>query len=344
MRIVTTHHCIVPPHMLRSIAQRGDPKQQEMAWSTLTSSEQFRGQRLVLTVLSALAAPAAGAKRRTVYDARGRYSLPGKRVRGESEPRAKDPAANEAFDGAGVTYELFSKVFGRNSIDDRGLRLESTVHYGQNYDNAFWNGRQLVYGDGDGKIFRRFTVSIDIIGHELVHGVTQFEAGLEYQGQSGALNESFSDVFGSLVKQYRRRQTAKEASWIIGEGVFKPSVKGKGIRSLKAPGTAYDDPVLGKDPQPAHMTDYVDTADDNGGVHINSGIPNRAFYETAVRLGGHAWEKAGRIWYITLRDKLRPNSTFTDAVEMTIQVAAELYGSESKEQEAVKASWTDVGL
>ncbi|CAN5593734.1 hypothetical protein BH18THE1_BH18THE1_04570 [soil metagenome] len=153
------------------------------------------------------------------------------------------------------------------------MKLDSTVHYGEDYNNAFWNGTQMVYGDGDGEIFQRFTKSIDVIGHELTHGVTQYEAALEYEGQAGALNESFSDVFGSLVKQYSLKQKVDKADWLIGNGLFGSKGRGIALRSMKRPGTAYDDPTIGKDPQPAHMKDYVKTTSDNGGVHINSGIP-----------------------------------------------------------------------
>ena len=148
-------------------------------------------------------------------------------------------------------------------------------------------------------MFNRFTVAVDVIGHELTHGVTQFEAKLAYWDQSGALNESFSDIFRSLVKQKKLNQTADQADWLIGAGLFTSNVKGLAIRSMKEPGTAYDDPLLGKDPQPAHMRHYVNTTSDNGGVHINSGIPNRAFYLAALEIGGHAWERAGKIWYMT---------------------------------------------
>ena len=339
-----SRHCIVPPYMLRSIAQHGDDRQRALAWSTLTDSEQIRGQRRVLSPLASWAATATGTKRRTIYDARGEYELPGHLVRGEGSPKGNDAAVDEAYDGSGATYDFFFRVFARSSIDGRGMRLDSTVHYGVDYDNAFWNGRQMVYGDGDGRIFRRFTKAIDVIAHELTHGITQHEAALAYRGESGSLNESFSDVFGSLVKQHRRGQPAREADWLIGRGLFKPSVEARAIRSMKEPGTAYDDPVLGKDPQPGHMRDYVRTAEDNGGVHINSGIPNRAFYELAVRLGGKAWEKAGRIWYKTLTDKLRPNSNFRDAVNLTVQAAAELFGLNSLEQKAVREAWNEVGL
>jgi Zn-dependent metalloprotease len=257
---------------------------------------------------------------------------------------------NEAYDGSGYTYDLFLDTYQRNSIDGNGMRLDSTVHYGRGYDNAFWNGKQMVYGDGDEdlpenqRLFNRFTIALDVIGHELSHGVTQYEAALAYQGQSGALNESMSDVFGVLVKQKSLNQTAQQADWIIGAGLFTSRVNGVGIRSMKAPGTAYDDPVLGKDPQPAHMKDYVNTVEDNGGVHINSGIPNYAFYVTAIEIGGYAWEKAGRIWYVTLRDKLSSGSNFLAAAQATYQAAAELYGEGSPEQKAVEKGWNAVGI
>ena len=338
------HCCIIPPFILRAIVLRGDKRQQAAAWATLTDSEQFRGERRILTALAPLASTSTGMKRRTIYDALHRYSLPGRLVRGEKDPKSKDIAVNEAYDGSGATYDFFFRVFGRSSIDGRGFRLDSTVHYGRNYDNAFWNGQQMVYGDGDGEVFRRFTATLDVISHELVHGLTQYEANLDYRGQSGALNESFSDVFGSLVKQYKRKQTVGEADWLIGEGLFMPGIKARGIRSLKEPGTAYDDPMLGKDPQPGHMRDYVRTIEDNGGVHINSGIPNRAFYQLAVRLRGFAWEKAGRIWYRALCEKLRANSTFADAMNLTVRAAGEIFGANSREQKTTREAWSEVGL
>jgi Zn-dependent metalloprotease len=147
------------------------------------------------------------------------------------------------------------------------------------------------------------------------------------------------------VKQSRRNQTADAADWLIGEGLLASGVQGVALRSMKAPGTAYDDPVLGKDPQPAHMDDFVRTYEDNGGVHINSGIPNRAFYLAATRLGGYAWEKAGRIWYETLRDsRLRTNSGFRRFATLTVANAGRLFGVPSVEQTTVAAAWHDVGI
>jgi Zn-dependent metalloprotease len=192
--------------------------------------------------------------------------------------------------------------------------------------------------------FNRFTIAIDVIGHELTHGVTEYEAGLEYHDQPGALNESMSDVFGTLVKQRVKKQKVDRADWLIGEGLFTKKVKGKALRSMSAPGTAYDDPNLGKDPQPAHMKNYVKTHEDEGGVHINSGIPNHAFYLTAMELGGYAWEEAGRIWYVALRDTLRPKNSFATAAKRTYQVAGVIFGVGSEEQKAVRTGWEGVGV
>lgn len=344
-------NCFIPPHMLKNIATKGTDKQRVLAIDTLKTSERMRGQRQALSEFTAAAFRVdVGGKQRIVYDARNGSSLPGTIVRKEGEGPTGDVAVNEAYDGSGITYDLFKHVYQRNSIDGNGMRMDSTVHYRTGYDNAFWDGEQMVYGDGDEnlpeaeRLFNRFTIALDVIGHELTHGVTQFEAKLTYSQQPGALNESMSDVFGSLVKQYQRGQTASEADWIIGEGLLTKNVNGVGIRSMKAPGTAYDDPVLGKDPQPAHMKDYVNTLNDNGGVHINSGIPNRAFYITALELGGNAWEKAGQIWYVTLRDRLGANSKFQECAELTYQVASELFGAGSIEQQAVQKGWAEVGL
>ncbi len=342
--------CIIPPHMLQEIAERGSAEQREWALRTLMLSAQFRGQRTTLAEAALVAPATAAGKHRTVYNADNGTTLPGRMMRDEGDPATGDVAVDEAYDGSGATYDLYMDVYGRNSIDGNGLKLESTAHYGQGYDNAFWNGTQMVYGDGDEdlpaaqRLFNRFTVAIDVIGHELTHGVTQYEARLVYWEQPGALNESLSDVFGSLVKQRALNQTARQADWIIGAGLFTANVNGVGIRSMKEPGTAYDDPVLGKDPQPGHMKDYKQVSYDNGGVHINSGIPNRAFYIAAYEMDGYAWEKAGRIWYIALRDHMAANSNFQAAAQLTYKVAGELYGANSLEQQAVRKGWAEVGI
>ena len=348
------HNCFVPPYMLQEIYQNGTAAQQEHARQNIASSWQFRVSRAAttgaLSVLEADDLAVSTVMERLVYDAEFSSLLPGRLVMGEGDPPSEDQAVNEAYEGAGATYELFQQVYRRNSIDGRGMPIVSTVHYGIGYDNAFWNGNQMVYGDGDEdlppdqRLFNRFTISMDIMGHELTHGITQYEAGLLYSGQSGALNESISDIFGILVKQYYHNTSVGESDWLIGTGLFTENVSGIAIRSMKEPGTAYNDPVLGKDPQPGHMDDYVNTVEDAGGVHINSGILNHAFYIMAMELGGKAWEKAGMIWYVTLAEKLFANADFDDAARLTYESAGELYGNGSLEQKAVRFGWEEVGL
>jgi Zn-dependent metalloprotease len=340
-----TNQCcfIIPEYVNKKIIEKGTKKQKEQAWKNLILTEQFRGRRLVTGLMSSMFS-VSNRLDRTIFDAKNSENLPGTLVRGEGGKAKGGKTVSEAYDYSGSTYNFFRDIFDRNSIDTRGMKLDSTVHYGEDYNNAFWNGTQMVYGDGDGDIFQRFTKSIDVIGHELSHGVTQYEAALEYEGQAGALNESFSDVFGSLVKQYALKQKAGKADWLIGSGLFTRKVNGVALRSMKDPGSAYNDPTIGKDPQPGHMKDYVETTDDNGGVHINSGIPNRAFYLTAIELGGYAWEKAGKIWYIVLTERLRERSNFQRAAELTCEVAASLYGKRSHEQNAVKNAWYLVGI
>jgi Zn-dependent metalloprotease len=342
--------CIIPPYVFEAIERSGTPEQRTAARRNLEASADMRRQRAAGPEAAGREAQATG-KERIVFTANNGSSLPGTPVRNEGEPPAGDAAVDEAYDGSGSTYDLFKDVYGRDSIDGNNMRLDSTVHYEVGYDNAFWNGQQMVYGDGDEdlppeqRLFNRFTASLDVIGHELTHGVTQFTAGLVYLNQPGALNEHFSDVFGSLVLQRSLGQTAADASWIIGAGLFTENVNGVGIRSMKAPGTAYNDPVVGKDPQPGHMDDYVTTLEDNGGVHINSGIPNRAFYEVAVRLGGNAWDEPGAIWYRALSDgRLDSQASFQEAANVTFTIAGELYGSGSTQQTAVVNGWNAVGI
>lgn len=335
-----TPRLIVPPYILDRISKNGTPAERAFADATRLLTARLRGHRDVLGATCPAVPP--GEERRTVYDEHGSEVLPGRLVRGEDGGKSKDPAVNEAFDGAGTTYDFYEKVFCRNSIDGKGMRLDSSVHYGRKYDNAFWNGSQMVYGDGDGTIFHRFTVSVDVIGHELTHGVTGTEANFDYEGEPGALNESFSDVFGSMVKQWSLGQTAEKADWLIGAGLFTKKVKGVALRSMVKPGTAYDDPVLGKDPQPATMKDFYRGYDDNGGVHINSGIPNRAFALAAIGIGGSSWEKAGQIWYAALTQRLRNTSGFKECAAATIAIAGELFGK--AEQKTVRDAWKAVGL
>jgi Zn-dependent metalloprotease len=338
--------CILPPHILEATARNGSTDQRDRALRTLSAAHSFRAARSTYQLLAgpthrALTSLAGTYQaQRTIYSANNGTTLPGTAVRNEDDGATGDAAVDEAYDGMGSTYEFYLNIFQRNSIDNQGMHLDGTVHYGNPFDNALWNGTQMIFGDGDGDLYNRFTVSVDITGHEMTHGVTGATLALIYQGQPGALNESISDVFGSMVKQRVLNQTAAQADWLIGQGLFTAKVQAQGLRSMSAPGTAYNDPVIGKDPQPAHMNDYITTDQDNGGVHLNSGIPNRAFYLVATALGGYSWEKAGRIWYATLNDSsLSSTSDFQAFAQATCRNAAD-----DTERQAVINAWATVGI
>jgi len=344
---------ILPPYFLDRLAESGDADLVDVAMRNQAAAAAVRAERTLRATLlatigpaavPAVAEPAAAAASIAVFSGGGLTLLPGTRARGLGDPPNADPAVNQAFDGAINTRDFYADVFHRTSVDDQGMELVSTVHYGHDIDNAFWNGEQMLYGDGSGRVFRvgSLTTAIDVIAHELTHGVTQFTANLAYHDQPGALNESFSDVFGSLVKQKLANETADQADWLIGTGLLVPTL-GNALRSMKAPGTAGP-----YDPQPDRMSHYVvlpndgEPKHDSGGVHINSGIPNRAFYLVATALGGHAWEAPGRIWYRALTEKLRAQASFAEAANATAEAADDLFGAGSPEHQAVIDAWTQV--
>ncbi|RUR01097.1 M4 family metallopeptidase [Labedella endophytica] len=347
-----THCAIVPPYLLERLAALDEPGFRRAAaaarHSLVRRTVHSRPAGVREDAASSLTTPrptTRGELVRAVFDAQSTEELPGTRVRGEGDPATGDAATDEAYDGLGATHALFAAAFDRDSIDDAGLPLEATVHFGEAYDNAFWDGSRMVFGDGDGEVFERFTRSLSVIGHELSHGVVQYSANFVYEGQSGALNESVADVFGALVEQYAAGESADEASWLIGVGLFTDEVEGDAIRSLAEPGSAYDDDVLGADPQPGHMRDYIETVEDNGGVHLNSGIPNKAFHLAATVIGGFAWEQAGRIWYHALTlGTLTATATFAEFAAQTIRSAEALFGADSDERSAVVAAWNGVGV
>ena len=346
--------CIVPPYMLDRLTHSADAKVRDRAIAGLSRSAAVRAVRAFaqeIPGMMAVPSPAAS-KNRLVYDAKGKDSLPGRLVRSEGQKKSADVAVNEAYDHCGDTYDFYRELFERNSLDGSGMTLISTVHVGepdqvgkfQPMDNAFWDGAQMAYGDGDGVVFQRFTRSLDVVAHELTHGVQSFTSNLVYRGQSGALNEHFSDVFGVLVRQWKLGEKADKASWLIGADVLVPAQTRRAIRDMENPGTAYvDDPDLGTDPQPAHMKDFYSGAADNGGVHLNSGIPNRAFALVARELGGFAWETAGRIWYDAMF-QLSSRSQFADIQAITTQIAADDKRFDKDAKKIVAAAWKKVGL
>lgn len=349
--------CIAPPYLLESLAESGNDRQREAAQRTLASLSMVRARRELTAQL--IADPAVDVKALgvvsqgtgsaiKVYDAHGlpfnSFELPGALLGDDADPPAADVQARQAFDGARATLTFYDEVLGRDGIDDAGMDVISSVHVtdplGHAWENAAWISTQMVYGEG-GHLFRAgsLTSAIDVIGHELTHGVTQYTAALEYHGQSGALNESMSDVLGSMIKQRVLGQTAATADWLIGAGLLvNPAARA--LRSMIEPGSAFPG-----DPQPGTMSDYAELPDtergDHGGVHINSGIPNRAFALAATKLGGNSWDRAGRIWYKTLTERLRSDSQFADAARATLDVAEELFpGGEVRA--VVEDAWREV--
>lgn len=284
----------------------------------------------------------AGTGERKIYDAQNKQSLPGVRARFEGDKATGDKTVDDAYVFHGGVKDFLAKIAKRNSIDDNGMALVGTVHYGRRYNNAFWNGSQMTYGDGDGELFSTFVIE-DVVGHEMAHGVTEHTSGLIYQGQSGALNEHFSDVVGVLCRQYRLGLTADQDDWLVGPGLWTKKVNGRALRDMLNPGTAYDDPKVGKDPQPAHMNNLYTGWSDNGGVHINSGIPNRAFALFARAVGGAAWEKPFEIWYATNcgANRVGKKADFKAFAAKTIENCKTLHPALEGD---LKAAWAAVGL
>lgn len=335
----------VPPYLLQRVArQAGTRHASASGRETLQVDDRLRARREVRP--PEMTAPRLpGASSRVVHSANNTETLPGEVIHTDGDPPSGDLAVDEAFQSSGQVLDLFQTQFGRRSIDGRGGTVSITVHYGRDYDNAFWDGSQLVFGDGDGQIFDRFTKPMDVMAHEFTHGVTQFTIGLAYQDQPGALNESISDVFAAIAKQHVLSQSATEADWLIAEGLFKPEINAKALRSMKEPGTAYDDPQIGKDLQVGSMADYVYTYEDSGGVHINSGIPNRAFALAATEIGGASWEKAGQVWYDTLiNGQLSARAGFEAFAQATVSSASRLFGNEPSIAEKIWAAWIEVGV
>jgi Zn-dependent metalloprotease len=343
--------CIIPPYITERLLRSADPGVRARAAANVTAAANMRAARVLMRATPSLVPrrTPAGGKHRRVCDARNTDRLPGVLVRSEGQGPVADPAVNEAFDHAGATYDFYDAVFRRDSLDGDGMTLVSTVHLAESdgsgqfvpLDNAFWDGKQMAYGDGDDLIFRRFTRSLDVVGHELTHGVQSFSSDLEYEGQSGALNEHFADVFGVLVRQWKNGEKASEANWLIGREVLVPAATRRAVRDMEHPGTAFtNDPYLGTDPQPRHMSKLYEGHSDNGGVHINSGIPNRAFVLAAQVLGGNAWDTAGRIWYDTML-RLPRRCDFQDCAALCVQVAAERGADAAR---AVSQGWKTVGV
>lgn len=330
----------IPPFVLENLAKANVEEARISAWdSNKTVSK--RSERDV-NVYSLMLATAKNPLR-YIYDCQNKGQQRVKLVRKEGDAATGDQDVNSAYDFAGVTRDFYKNVLNRNSIDGQGLDLILNVHYGVKYMNAYWDGDEMTFGDGDGTIFIGFDRSLDVVAHELTHGVTQYMCNLVYKGQSGALNEHFSDAIGSAIQQYFDKVTADKADWLIGNEIMGPTLYGEALRSMKAPGTAYDNDKMGKDPQPDHMDDYYAGSSDNYGVHINSGIPNKAFYLVSKDIGT---DKAAKIWYAAW-SKLTPTADFNFAVKKIAEAARDLTNKKIVPQgsaQSVRSAFKDVGL
>ena len=220
------------------------------------------------------------------------------------------------------------------------MNLVGTTHYGRSYNNAFWNGQQMTYGDGDQSIFATFML-LDVVGHEMFHGVTENTSGLDYSSESGALNESMSDVAGVTLRQWKNKLTVDKDSWLVGPGIFTAKVKGKALRSMTAPGSAYNDPKLGKDPQPDRYSKLYTGSSDNGGVHINSGIPNKAYASFAIAVGGNSWDVAFPVWFESNSGSNRVDSSadFATFAAKTVDNCTKMF---PQHVQALKDAWNGV--
>ncbi|MGG2016745.1 M4 family metallopeptidase [Bacillus sp. S10(2024)] len=274
------------------------------------------------------------------YDGKNRTTLPGTLWADVDNifNASRDAAAVDAHYYAGVTYDYYKNTFNRNSYNDAGAQLKSTVHYKSGYNNAFWNGSQMVYGDGDGYTFVPLSGGLDVVGHELTHAVTEYSSNLVYQDESGALNEAISDIFGTLIEYADNRNP----DWEIGEDIYTPGTAGDALRSMSDP-TKYGDPD--------HYSKRYTGTDDNGGVHTNSSIINKAAYLLAnggthygVTVNGIGKDKVGAIYYRANTQYFTQSTTFSQARAGLVQAAADLYGANSAEVAAVKQSYDAVGV
>lgn len=318
------HRCqcfFIPPYVLDALAKSEKEDVRSNALQTIQQSKAIRLRRSSKVLPGTMYGPGIappGQGARQVWDCQQQWSLRVPPVaRGEGDPAIPDEDVNKSYDYAGTFRKYLDSVLGRNSYDNNGSDLIANVHVGVNYNNAFWDGDEFAAGDGDGVIFANFARSLDVVAHELGHGVVQFTANLDYYSQSGALNEHFADVFGSVITQFAEGQDADTADWLMGNEIMGPDLYGEALRSMAAPGEAYNNSIMGKDPQPAHMDNYYSGPADNRGVHINSGIPNKAFYTVAMGLGT---DVAARIWYHALQN-LWATAEFNDAVEMIAESA-----------------------
>jgi Zn-dependent metalloprotease len=338
---------IIPADVLARLAgdKKLPPDTRKALVDSARISDAMRKLRVQNTLLSAVAqdinhgfgVQVAPVPKVLVDDCNKKQLLPGTPV--ASPKTSKDKTAQRAFVEATSVARFYKQVFGRNSVDDAGLTLLSSVHFGVNYNNAFWNGQQMVYGDGDGKVFTDFTGGNDVIGHELTHGVTQYSLQLAYTGDAGGLNESVSDCFGSMFRQWEANQDVTKADWLIGSDLMGAAAKAKGYTCLRDMSNPASKKALAA--QPAKYSQLTPGMD----PHYTSGPPNLAFYTACMKQGGKSWDRIGQVWYAALTTSgVNPTMTMPQFAARTRQVATQLYPKEPTVTAAVDAGWKAVGL
>ena len=301
--------------------------------------EQARRQTRAALAMSPSLPVIAATPKVLVYDCKNATTLPGTLVTNPAS--SSDGTVKRAFDTTTDVAAFYQQNYGRNSIDNAGMTLASSVHYGIDYNNAFWNGFQMTYGDGNGLIFIDFTLGDDVVCHELTHGVTQYTLQLVYTKEAGGLNESMSDVFGVMFQQWRAHKAGKDGAvnWLVGKDVMGSQAIAKGFKCLRDLSSPDAPHCLA--PQPKHYTQYRP----NMGPHTCSGIPNFAFYNAATAIGGPSWDIPGKIWYDAMASfGPSPNLTMSKFADRTRAVAAKLYPGKATVIAGVDAGWKAVGL
>jgi len=280
---------------------------------------------------------AAAAPGVTVFTCNHTTTLPGAQILNPGN--SADPTAKRTFGETTLVAAFYAQVFGRNSVDNHGMTLNSSIHYGTNYNNAFWNGSRMTYGDGDGSIFVDFTKGDDVICHELTHGVTQHSLQLAYSDEAGGLNESMSDCFGSMFRQWSANQTVNKADWLIGKDIMGPTAIAKGFTCLRDMANPAAKHCLA--PQPTKYSQIKPGMD----PHQSSGPPNLAFYTACMKHGGKSWDKIGHVWYQSLTGfGATPNMKMKAFANRTRAVATQLNPGNTAVFNAVDAGWKKVGL
>jgi len=333
---MNNHYCcqIVPNYLLKKLGKK----------TQVVKSHMFRSKRkfLLNNPEFRLIPKKTHQETRRLFDSQNTESFNTKPIATDKQIHSTEPSKYPALELANKVYDYFHNDFNMESWDNNNSTVDVHIHYGYKYDNAFWDGEKMTFGDGDGEYFKTFLLQ-NIFTHEYAHAITETNSGLIYENQAGALNESLSDVFAVCLDQKIKNETPDKASWLIGEGIFTKKVKGKALRTFKDE-LAYNDPEIGVDEQPKNMRNYQDlpnTEDsDYGGVHVNSGILNHAFYQFCMISNLKSFEQPQKIWFQTYK-LIKPNTNFNQFAKATLTTTKKVYPNL---QTSLKDAWNKVGI